>query len=169
MIETHLLYSEENFFLSGGYFKLPLELSEQISRQDILFKNAFDLSWLRKRGLKNNFKSTKLIQNNAFCAFMNKITPTKASWNGCNSSGWRKDFFAINGFDTRMKYGGEDREFGERLFNKGVKSKQIRYSAICLHLDHSRPYKNEEVLLINKGIRKETQRKKIISTEFGII
>lgn len=33
-----------------------------------------------------------------------------------------------------MDYGGMDRELGERMFNNGMLSKQIRYNAICLHL-----------------------------------
>ena len=45
-----------------------------------------------------------------------------------------------------MHYGGQDREFGERMFNLGIKSKQIRYSAIVLHLDH----KTRKSLILNK-------------------
>lgn len=99
---------------------------------------------------------------------MNFITPTKATWNGCNSSGWRKDMFTINGFNEEMQYGGQDREFGERLFNLGIKSKQIRYSAIVIHLDHKRPYKTKESIAKNIGIRKNTRKKNIIETPSGI-
>ena len=82
------------------------------------------------------------------------MTPTNASWNGHNASGWKKDIMAINGFDERMQYGGQDRELGERLFNYGIKSKQIRYSAICVHLDHPRSYKTKESIDKNLEIRK---------------
>ena len=81
---------------------------------------------------------------------MNTITPTKATWNGCNASGWIDDILKTNGFNEEMQYGGQDREFGERMFNLGIKSKQIRYSAILLHLDHKRPYKTKDS--INKNI-----------------
>ena len=67
-----------------------------------------------------------------------------------------------------MQYGGEDREMGERLFNNGIKSKQIRYSAILLHLDHGRPYVNDDALRRNKEIRKETKRNKVIKTLYGL-
>jgi hypothetical protein len=99
---------------------------------------------------------------------LNKLTPTKATWNGHNVSGWRRDIFAANGFDERMQYGGEDRELGERLFNTGIKSKQIRYSAVCLHLDHARGYATQEMRDKNKVIRDITQRDKITVTPFGI-
>lgn len=35
-------------------------------------------------------------------------------------------------------------EFGERLVNCGITGLQIRYSAICLHLDHARGYINQK-------------------------
>ncbi len=100
---------------------------------------------------------------------MENLTPTNASWNGHNSSGWLKDLKAVNGFDERMQYGGQDRELGERLFNYGIKSKQIRYSAICLHLDHARGYKNQDSIDKNKVIRKVTRGKKKDFTPFGIV
>ena len=67
-----------------------------------------------------------------------------------------------------MKYGGEDRELGERLFNLGLKSKQIRYSAICVHLDHERGYVSEEVWKKNNEIRAFTKENKIVKTPNGI-
>ena len=74
----------------------------------------------------------------------------------------------INGFNEEMQYGGQDREFGERFINLGLKSKQIRYSAILLHLDHSRPYKTPESIAKNVAIRKNTRRTGIIETPLGI-
>jgi hypothetical protein len=99
---------------------------------------------------------------------MNWVTPTKRSWNGHNSSGWKKDILAVNGFNNDMQYGGEDREMGERLFNNGMLSKQIRYSAICVHLDHSRGYSSPEIWKKNNEIRSFNKKNIIIKTENGI-
>lgn len=99
---------------------------------------------------------------------MNSLTPTNASWNGHNASGWKTDIEAVNGYDERMRYGALDREMGERLINKGIKGKQIRYSAICLHLDHSRGYVNEKDLANNAAIRNATKSEKKTWTDFGI-
>lgn len=167
-VQTHLDYAEPGYFLSGGYFKLPQGISENITCDDIVSQRVFDLEWLYKQGLKKTFKVTKLFKSGWFARFMNAITPARASWNGCNSSGWRKDVLEINGFNEDMQYGGEDREFGERLINKGIRSKQLRYSAICLHLYHNRPYKTAEAMERNKAIRKQTKKEKIIRTPKGI-
>lgn len=167
-VETHIRHAEKGYFLSAGYLKLPMSISLALTKEDIENQSAFNLTWLRKNGLKFNFKCTKLIRCKAYSKLMNVVTPARATWNGCNSSGWRTDFLAINGFNEAMKYGGEDREFGERLFNNGIKSKQIRYSAICVHLDHQRPYKTEEIIRRNKAIRKKIRKEHQIETPNGI-
>lgn len=167
-VETHRNYARKGYFLSGGYVRLPMGLSKMISEEDVHTGRSFSLKWLVDGGLPVTFKCTKLFRSRIFCRFMNVITPTKATWNGCNASGWKSDMLTINGFNEEMQYGGQDREFGERLINLGLKSIQIRYSAILLHLDHSRPYKTPESIAKNVAIRKNTRRTKIIETPHGI-
>lgn len=152
-IHVHLENKEEGYFLSGGYFKLPMSISEAITEEEIVQQNCFRVSWLAKKGLPINFKCTKLTTWKFFAHFMNWITPTKRSWNGHNASGFKSDLLAVNGFNHAMLYGGLDRELGERLFNFGLVSKQIRYEAICVHLDHPRGYEKPEIWKKNRAIR----------------
>lgn len=168
-VEQHVKFREEGYFLSGGYFMLPMDISIAISKEDIYNEKCFDISWLKKLGLKSSFKNNKLTSSGFYSWLLNFITPTNASWNGHNASGWKKDIVAVNGFDERMQYGGQDRELGERLMNYGIKGKQIRYSAICLHLDHKRGYKNEDSIAKNRQIRNETNTQKKQWTDFGIL
>lgn len=168
-LSIHEQYKKRGYFLSGGYFMLPMEISKTITKEDILTGKCFDIDWLKKQGLKNSFKNNKLTSRGFKSWFLNFITPTSASWNGHNASGWKKDILAINGFDERMQYGGQDRELGERLFNSGVKSRQIRYSAICIHLDHKRGYKTPESIKKNKIIRKNTKESRSSWTSYGIV
>lgn len=167
-LEIHLKYREPGYFLSGGYFKLPMDISEKITREDILEQRCFDINWLKQQGLKSSLKNYKLTAGHKRAKLLNTLTPTGATWNGHNASGWKKDILNVNGFDERMQYGGEDRELGERLFNLGIKSKQIRYSAICVHLDHSRGYVNQAAIDFNKKVRNKTKQEKIKVTPFGI-
>lgn len=167
-IAIHETYAETGYFLSGGYFKLPMNISKALTQEDVATERAFSIGWLREQGLKINFKCTKLVRSRMFTLLMNRITPRGATWNGCNASGWRTDMMRINGYNEEMHYGGQDREFGERLFNLGIKSKQICYSAIVLHLDHKRPYKTKESVDKNKAIRRNTRKLGIIETPNGI-
>lgn len=168
-LEVHINKRERGFFLSGGYFMLPMDISKVITKQDIFSQKCFDISWLKSKGLKASFKNNKLKTKGFFERVLNFFTPTKATWNGHNASGWKEDILAVNGFDERMQYGGQDRELGERLLNIGIKSKQIRYSAVCIHLDHKRGYKTPETIAKNKAIRKNTVENKITKTAFGIL
>ncbi len=167
-VATHLKHKEKGFFLSGGYFKLPMKTSQAIEEKDIISKQCFDLFWLAKNGVKTNFKLTKLIRFKPFILFMNWVTPTKKTFNGHNTSCYKQDLIAVNGFNESMQYGGLDREIGERMFNLGIRSKQIRYSAICLHLDHARSYFSKEKFQENSKIREFNIRNKVIKIENGL-
>ena len=150
-LEVHVNRREQGYFLSGGYFKLPMHISELISEDDIKTQRCFDINWLKRYGLKSSFKNNKITAKGLKEKMLNRFTPTTATWNGHNSSGYKTDIIAANGYDERMQYGGEDRELGERLFNAGIKAKQIRYSAICLHLDHARGYVKPEMIKKKQG------------------
>lgn len=167
-VQVHLDYREAGHFLSGGYYKLPMDISKAITKEDIITQKCFDLSWLKAQGLSSSAKNIKFLTSGLSAKILNFITPTNASWNGHNSSGWKKDLVEVNGFNQEMQYGGQDRELGERLFNKGLKSKQIRYSAICVHLDHKRGYVNKETWQKNYAIRANTRKNKVIKTPIGI-
>ena len=168
-VEQHVKFRERGYFLSGGYFMLNMEASQAITTKDVYEGNCFNISWLKERRIKASLKSNKLTSSGFTSWLFNNLTPTKASWNGHNSSGWKDDILAVNGFDQRMQYGGQDRELGERLINFGIKSKQIRYSAICVHLDHKRGYKNEESIAKNRKIRNETKAEIKSWSDFGIV
>jgi len=167
-VKVHLEKKVEKFFLSGGYFKLPLFTSKLISHENISTQQCFEHSWLRENKLPFSLRNIKLQKNTVVEKVLNLTTTTKPSWNGHNASTWKKDILKVNGFDERMRYGGEDREFGERLVNLGLKPIQIRYSAICLHLDHPRSYIKKEDLKKNAEIREQTKVKKSHYTPFGI-
>lgn len=167
-IATHIELRKPGFFLSGGYLKLPMVVSEAISPEDIARQNCFHLDWLHAKGLPKSTRNNKLVAKGFWASFMNNVTPTRATWNGHNASGWKKDLLDVNGFNQDMAYGGEDRELGERLFQNGVKSRQIRYSAIVVHLDHERAYSTSEAWKKNNAIRKFNRKNKVKRIENGI-
>jgi len=74
----------------------------------------------------------------------------------------------VKGFDERLGYGGLDREFGERLERCGMKGVQARYSLMCLHLDHPRPYRAREIMDANLKIRRDNARRNVRRTAFGL-
>ena len=45
-LEIHAKYAQKGRFLSGGYCKLSMKLSSEISKDDILSGRCFNLKWL---------------------------------------------------------------------------------------------------------------------------
>ena len=164
-VAVHRKYAEPGKFLSGGYVKLPMQTSEAITLDDIATGRCFDKDWLRAHGAK---PSLKITVPPSLGTVLNYLTLTNRTWNGHNASCFVKDAMLVNGFDERMKYGGLDCEFGGRLLNAGIEAKQIRYSAICIHLAHARGYVNDEDWRNNRVIRKTSIRDKLIETPQGI-
>lgn len=167
-LAAHARYAEQGRFLSGGYYKLPMSTSKAITRDDVLSGRAFDLGWLKAHDLPASHKTLKLTARGRKARFLNAITPTSPTWNGHSASGWKSDILAVNGYDERMQWGGLDRELGERLENAGIRGKQIRYSAVCVHLDHGRGYVNPQRVGFNRTLRDIVKKYKISRTPCGI-
>lgn len=56
---------------------------------------------------------------------------------GCNISYWKKDIFAVNGYNENFTgWGREDSELIIRMMNNGVCGKRIRYKGILYHIWH---------------------------------
>lgn len=167
-LRQHYLHAKKGHFLSGGAILIPQELSERLSEEDIVSQRAFRISWLKANGMPWNWKMSKLTTNRCFARLMDAVTPTKASWNGGNASTWREYIVRAKGFDTRMRYGAEDREFGQRLENAGITGLQLRYRTPLLHLWHERPYRNPEDWERNKAIWEQTRKQKLTETQYGL-
>ncbi len=168
-VRNHVELAEPNTMLSGGYFKLPLEVSRAITREDIERGNCTRPDWLLSHGVPFTPKITKLYSHRVYGAILDALTITHATWNGHSSSTWKEHVVATNGFDERMQYGGQDREFGERLMNLGIKAKQVRYRCSCVHLDHGRGYAHPESIARNREIRRYTHEHRVTRTPYGIV
>ena len=168
-VRNHVELAADNCLLSGGYFKLPLSVSRAITREDIVSGNCTRPGWLLSHGVPFTPKLTKLYSHRFWGAILDALTITRATWNGHSSSTWKKHVLAVNGFDERMQYGGQDREFGERLVNLGLSTRQVRYRCSCVHLDHGRGYASPESIARNRQIRRETRDQRITRTAYGIV
>lgn len=157
-VETHVALARPHTFLSGGYVKLSLPLSERLTYDDVRSGRAFDPVWLRDQGWRGGRRSIRLPRSMAVATVFDSLTPTRATWNGHNASTWREAIVAVNGFDLDMGYGGEDRALGERLTNLGYRGRRVRFRAPCLHLDHPRPYADPAVIRANERLRAEIRR-----------
>ena len=168
LVATHLALRAPGRFLSGGYIKLPMSTSLALTREQIERGRHGDYDWLLAHGLKPGRKADRLRANRWRARLMDAISPARASWNGHNASAWRKDLLAVNGFDQRMQYGGEDRELGERLVRLGIAGKRVRHRAIVVHLDQPRGYVEAEMIDANRAIRRAAAKAAARWTDHGL-
>jgi glycosyltransferase involved in cell wall biosynthesis len=168
LLLVHHAHARKGTFLSGGYLKLPLETSRAITKEDILAGRATDYRWLRANGTRRSRRLARMRWGPMTSAILDRLTTTAPTFNGHNSSAWREDLVAVNGFDERLAYGGLDRELGERLENAGVRGRQLRHRALVVHLDHPRGYRNAEAMARNRAIRDEVARLKVTRSPAGL-
>ena len=153
-VAIHAGMARAGHFLSGGAVKLPRAATDRIGHGDIADGRVFTSDWLRRNQVPWR-ERLKLKRRTPLRPVLNSLSPTRATFNGNNSSAWRSDVVAVNGFDERMVYGGLDRDLGERLERIGVTARSIRYLATVIHLDHPRSYRSEAGIASNLRIRRE--------------
>lgn len=169
-VAAHLRLARPGQALSGGCIRISREASLAITREAIASGDCMELEWLRQHGARSMRSRLKILTASGRAgAMLDHLTPTRASFNGHNTSAWREDVMRVNGFDERMQYGGLDRELGERLVHAGVRFRHVRHRAICLHLEHPRPYVNEASWQRNREIRAHTRLQRLTWTPFGIV
>jgi len=167
-LQVHASQAQPGYFLSGSYYKLPMATSETITREHIANGDCFRLDWLYQHGLSHWRKTGKLSAGPRMAKLLNRLTTTRCNLKGSNASAWKQDVLAVNGFDERMPWGGEDREFGVRLLNRGIRAKHVRYNAIVVHLDHARGYVDPQQVEANRLLRRRNERERVAWTDYGI-
>ncbi len=166
-LATHARLAAPGKFLSGGRVCLSRAVSDALTHGDVEAGRPFDPEWLRsRRAVPRARDRLKLLRSPRVAALLDRLTPTRATWNGHNASAWKADLLAVNGFDERLGYGGEDRELGERLRNRGLAPVQVRHRAVCVHLEHDRGYVDPAIVARNQEIRRAVRGTPKLLTRF---
>ncbi|MBT01865.1 glycosyl transferase family 2 [bacterium] len=155
-VESYAKSARKGWFFSGGsVVHVPESIHSKLQSSDVKDDKIFNYQWLKDKGL--SCKRTKLRLSNLgiFRHAMDFLTTRLGVFTGGNSACWKKDALSVNGFDEDfVTYGSEDREFGARLVNFGLKGIVKKFSFIVVHLDHPRPYSDDENIKNRKIMKK---------------
>lgn len=147
MVEDHVEYAENGFFIQGHRVLLKEEVSRDFTFEQISLARLLKLAMGGKIGN---------VQNALRPPFPVIAKTTKRSGiRGCNMSFFRKDLLAVNGFNEEFEgWGKEDSELVERLYRYGLLQKNIKFRAVCFHLYH--PEYSRDSIVRNISLLKET-------------
>lgn len=85
----------------------------------------------------------------------------------CNMAFWRDDLLRVNGFNEAMTgWGREDTELAARAFHVGLLRRDLRFSALAVHLYH--PTRKHVVDNPNDRIVEDTRTHRLVRCERGL-
>jgi len=129
-LNDHISNSKEGCFLQGKRVFLSAKVTKQY-----LATSSFTPPSPFQRGMENRKNAFRLPKAGNLIARTKKFQVTLR---GCNLSMSKASFVAVDGYDEVCDglWGREDSDICYRMFNSGIKIKNLWFSAIQYHLDH---------------------------------
>ena len=129
-VQDHLKYSEDGCFIQGHRVLLKDKASKQFTFKDISMSRLFKLLL---KGQAHNISNAFRLPFPII-----RVSQGLKGIRSCNMSFFRNDFIAVNGFNEDFEgWGKEDSELVVRFYKHGLKRKDIKFRAYCIHLYHT--------------------------------
>ncbi len=156
-IEDHVNKIEKGTYLYGSRVNIKEDSVSSILENQILEFNIINNT------IKNR---TRAIYSPLISNGYSKNELFSDKYRGCNTSFFKSDFEAVNGYNEDFKgWGREDSELAQRFHNYGLKGKRLRYCGIVYHIYHKELSKKQ--LSKNDSIEKKTVSEKKVWIENG--
>lgn len=159
-IARHLATLARNRFCSGSLIRLSAAATATVTDDLVSRGTVWSRPWLKSVGAFD--RTTTWLKSMPFPPHLQSALeaayPIRRTWMGSSASAHRAAILGVNGFDETMAWGGEDKEFGIRLANSGVKGRSLRFTTPVVHLDHPRGYRDAEAIARQRAMI-ETARK----------
>lgn len=129
-IADHRHAAHRGYFIQGVRLITGPSTGARMLREEILNLDFFAADVKRRRHtIRNRFLS--------WLVFQRSHTNQKAI-RSCNQAYWKDDLIKVNGFDEAMTgWGREDNDIAERLYNIGVRRKNLKFAALAIHVFHN--------------------------------
>ena len=144
-VKDHVKFAKKGFFLQGSRSFITEDFTDKL-----ILNKHLKLPSIFSKNLKNkmNFFRAPLLTRIVYL-FKNR---QQKKIRTCNFSLFKQDLINVNGFNEEFKkWGQEDSEFVERLYNSGIYRRNIKFSALQYHLYHQEGKANKENCLLLKN------------------
>ena len=145
-VKDHLQFAKAHTYLYGSRVNI------QKPYLNTLFTNKQTRFTPFSKGIK---KRTRAIHAPLLSNFYKARHTFSKKFRGCNTSYFKSDFIAINGYNEDFKgWGREDSELALRFHNYGLQARRLRYRGIVYHIFHIE--KSKDRLELNNSIEQDT-------------
>ncbi|MEW4925175.1 glycosyltransferase family 2 protein [Algibacter sp. 2305UL17-15] len=157
-VKDHLKFAASNVYLFGSRVTIKKEfLPILFSTKKVNFSPF-------SKGIK---KRTRALHVPLFGKLYGTSAEFSKKYRGCNTSFFKSDFIAVNGYNEDFKgWGREDSELAIRFLNYGLSARRLRYLGIVYHIFHVE--KPKDRLEINNDIEATTIAKKVKFCKNGV-
>jgi glycosyltransferase involved in cell wall biosynthesis len=168
-VAAHCRLARPHYYLAGGsHIDIPSRLHDNIRQEGVQSQRLFEVDWLASCGMAAGKYRYRLTRNPWLARLLDTLTPRSGVLVGANSSAWRNDILAVNGFDETFHYGSDDKELGVRMTNHRVASRRLKFSLVCVHLSHPRTYAVPARVAENKRKLRQLRAQRVTWTPYGI-
>jgi glycosyltransferase involved in cell wall biosynthesis len=158
LVAVHRRFARPGHYAVGAYNRLPAATTSAVTRETVARQDLFRMSWLLAHGYRPTRGFLRIVMPRTFGPALDRLGEAgRGRFPGGHAACFKRDADAVGGFDERMTYGSEDREFGTRLCNLGIEPLRIKNSTFMMHLEHDRPYQNAAEAERNLAILRETE------------
>jgi hypothetical protein len=165
-VRKHQELAKDNYFVAGNRVLLSSDFTNKVLLQQLPLHRWGTWCWFKKFCYRDINRFLPILSLGDF--YLRYLCRNK--WCGvktCNLGMWKKDFFAVNGFDELYSgWGYEDSDLVIRLIRNHVLRKDGRFAIPIFHLWHPANSRSRE--LINYQKLKEIESSTRINAMLGV-
>lgn len=143
-VKKHTELAESAYFVSGHRVLLNQPFTQQVLANLLPIYHDNFWQWIKYYFLRYTNSPFPLLR----LALKRKRKSQIKRWQGvksCNLGIWKKDFFAVNGFDESfVGWGYEDSDLAIRLIRSGILRKSGKFMVPVIHLWHLNNDRSQE-------------------------
>jgi glycosyltransferase involved in cell wall biosynthesis len=127
-IADHLNAARRGSFIQGVRLLTEADTAGRMLRDGCMDLSFFSHGIRRRRHAVRNLLLSRML-------FWRRVGQNAIR--GCNQAYWKSDLLRVNGFNEAfVGWGREDNEIAARLYNVGVRRRNLKFQALAIHLHH---------------------------------